>query len=122
MAVVDRGGKVAATAYRVLRSLGPADQGLLSLVECRLATGRTHQIRVHMTYLGHALVGDPLYGRKRHLPAGPPLAAARAVVERLQRQALHATTLAFDHPITAGRIEFTSNLPNDMRSIIQSLE
>ena len=122
MAVVDRGGRAAATDYRVLRPLGPADQALLSLVECRLATGRTHQIRVHMTYLGHALVGDPLYGRKRHLPAGPHLAAALAAVERLQRQALHATTLAFDHPITAGRNEFTSNLPNDMRSIIQSLE
>ena len=122
MAVLERGGKAAATDYRLLRALGPADQGLPSLVECRLATGRTHQIRVHMTHLGHALVGDPLYGRKRHLPAGPDLAAARVAVERFQRQALHATTLAFDHPVTAVRIEFTSNLPNDMRSIIQSLE
>ncbi len=122
MAVVARGGKPAATDYTVLRVLGGGGQSSVSLVECRLATGRTHQVRVHMAHKGHALVGDPLYGGRRQLPSGMRQTAAGQALASLGRQALHATTLAFDHPVTAKRIELASDLPSDMRTIITSLE
>ena len=122
MAVIERGGKQALTNYQVLRPLGPSDNPLLSLIECRLATGRTHQIRVHLTHLGHPLVGDPLYGRRRQLPAATNLARARAALADFGRQALHATTLAFDHPESEDRIELTSALPPDIQRIVRSLE
>jgi 23S rRNA pseudouridine1911/1915/1917 synthase len=119
MAVVARGGKPALTRYRTVRALGPA----ASLVDCRLATGRTHQIRVHMAHIGHALLGDPTYG-------GVPGAARRralgeeaaAAVRALGRQALHARTLGFRHPVTEQWLIFASELPQDMRSLIDSLE
>jgi len=83
-----------------------------SLVECRLETGRTHQVRVHLASIGHALLGDPLYGR-----ASP---AVRLVLQQLrfQRQALHAAVLGFVHPVTSGRLRFTSDLPPDMKELI----
>jgi 23S rRNA pseudouridine1911/1915/1917 synthase len=119
MAVVERGGKPAITTYRVIRALA---RGAVSLVECRLLTGRTHQIRVHMTHAGHPLIGDPLYGRgsRQRLAALPP--AARQAATSFPRQALHATTLSFDHPITGERLTFTSDLPSDIVALIESLE
>ena len=100
-------GKHAVTRYKVLKEL----EGC-SLVECRLETGRTHQVRVHLSSIGHALLGDPLYGR--------PNSQVREVLKRLnfQRQALHAATLGFVHPITGDQLRFSSDLPRDMQELI----
>jgi 23S rRNA pseudouridine1911/1915/1917 synthase len=118
MTVVARGGKPALTRYRVLRSFGR----LASLVECRLATGRTHQIRVHLASIGHPLLGDPTYGRATpaRLNALPP--KVRAVVAGFKRQALHAWLLGFQHPVTGEALRWESPLPPDMQALISSLE
>ena len=115
MAVLARGGRPAATRYRVLESLA---KGAVSLLECRLLTGRTHQIRVHLSHRGHPLLGDPLYGRGRRRP-DRRLAAA---VTALGRQALHAKSLGFDHPVSGKALRFDSALPTDIRGLITSLE
>jgi 23S rRNA pseudouridine1911/1915/1917 synthase len=100
-------GKHAVTHYRVVDLLDGC-----ALVECRLETGRTHQVRVHLSSIGHALVGDQLYGRAS--------SQLRPLLERLgfRRQALHAAVLGFVHPATGGRMRFTSDLPPDMRELI----
>lgn len=121
MAVVARGGRDAVTRYRVLKTFGHLEP-LVSLVECRLETGRTHQIRVHLTHLGHPVLGDPAYGgsqrtRKAKLPSG-----ARAALERLGRQALHAADLGFVHPATGEALRFTSPLPQDIKELLENLE
>ncbi len=119
MAVLKRGGRPAETGYKVLRAF---QNGRVSLVECRLKTGRTHQIRVHLAAAGHPLQGDPLYGggdarRARALPA-----PARQALAALGRQALHAKTLGFQHPVTGKSLQFTSELPDDLSTLIGSLE
>ncbi|WP_422365610.1 RluA family pseudouridine synthase [Pelagibius sp.] len=119
MAVLSRGGRPAETGYKVLRSF---QNGAVSLVECRLKTGRTHQIRVHMTEAGHGLLGDPQYGRgsgKRLAELPEP---AKAALAALGRQALHARTLGFHHPVKSETLQFESELPSDMCSLIESLE
>ena len=110
MAVLDKNssrGKHAVTHYKVLQRLDSA-----SLIECRLETGRTHQVRVHCASIGHSLLGDPLYGRTP--------AKLRSLLKDLhfERQALHAASLGFDHPVTGEWIEFSSDLPTDMRELI----
>jgi 23S rRNA pseudouridine1911/1915/1917 synthase len=96
--------------------------GSMTLVEARLQTGRTHQIRVHMAYVGHPVVGDPTYGAKRQKAELPALGPeARRLVRDLQGQALHAYYLAFDHPRTGQRMEFTSDPPADMLALIAHL-
>ena len=114
MAVVAAGGKQALTRYQTRRSWGLA----ASLVACSLATGRTHQIRVHMTAIGHPVLGDALYGRTRRRLKG----AAEEAVAALGRQALHAATLAFHHPATNMLHEYRSEPPRDMRALIQALD
>jgi 23S rRNA pseudouridine1911/1915/1917 synthase len=118
MAVVARGGKPALTAYRVLASLAG---GRFALVECRLATGRTHQIRVHLASIGHPLVGDPVYGRsaarRRALPE-----RLRAAVDGFGRQALDAFVLGFDHPADRKRLRFRKDYSNDIHSLISFLK
>ncbi|HEY7610609.1 MAG TPA: RluA family pseudouridine synthase [Alphaproteobacteria bacterium] len=118
MAVLRRGGKAAATRYRVLRKFG----ALASLVECRLETGRTHQIRVHMAHIGHPVVGDPVYGRarRRAAPDFPP--SLRKTVDGFKRQALHAAVLAFDHPASGARLRFEAPAPADFSNLLNSLE
>jgi 23S rRNA pseudouridine1911/1915/1917 synthase len=111
MAVVTSGGKEAVTHYRVLRALGLR----AALVECRLATGRTHQIRVHLTTIGHPLIGDQTYGRGRS--AGLPEDA-----RVFPRQALHANVIGFNHPVSGDYLEFSSPLPADMVALIAALE
>lgn len=111
MAIVEGArGKRAVTHYRLIESLNGA-----SLVECRLETGRTHQVRVHMSSIGHPLMGDPVYSRAR--------TGNRAVLERLnfKRQALHAAHLGFTHPITGDKLSFDSPLPADMQELFSSL-
>ncbi len=119
MAVLQRGGKPAVTRYRVLRAFKDA----AALVECRLATGRTHQIRVHMTERGHPLIGDRSYGNPRsagRLRALPP--AVQPAVAAFPRQALHAVLLGFRHPATGEQLQFTSALPKDITDLIGLLE
>jgi 23S rRNA pseudouridine1911/1915/1917 synthase len=118
MAVVARGGKFALTRYRTMR----AWQTSLALLECRLATGRTHQIRVHLASIGYPIVGDPLYLRR--VPA-----AAKAINQPLRghlldfpRQALHAASLGFKHPRTGRTISFEAPLPADMQTLLNDVE
>jgi 23S rRNA pseudouridine1911/1915/1917 synthase len=91
------------------------------MVECKLETGRTHQIRVHMKHIGHPLFGDPEYGGDRVLK-GPSFSRYRQFVENcfgiLPRQALHARTLGFEHPNTGAWMQFDSDLPDDMVAVM----
>jgi 23S rRNA pseudouridine1911/1915/1917 synthase len=118
MAILTRGGKPALTRYRVLRRLGAA----ASLVECRLATGRTHQIRVHLASIGHPVVGDPTYGRITSARSSVVGKAAQAAIRGLNRQALHAFLLGFDHPRTGEHVRWSVGLPEDINDLIDSLE
>src|SRR6266851_1855469 len=119
MAVVGEGkGKPAVTRYRVERAF----QAHAALLECRLATGRTHQIRVHLAHRGHPLIGDPVYGTRagRSVARASPIGAQIAA---FPRQALHARRLGFIHPAAGmGHLEFDSPLPADLRELAQSLE
>ncbi len=103
MAVVTKNGKDATTHFKVLERFGR-----YTLTECRLETGRTHQIRVHMAYIGHPVLGDPMYGKKKC-----PYA--------IQGQALHSQTLSLVHPVTGKNMQFTAPLPEDMAEILASL-
>jgi 23S rRNA pseudouridine1911/1915/1917 synthase len=115
-AVVWNEGRHAVTRARVVEDF----KGAASLMECWLETGRTHQIRVHMAYAGHGLVGDQTYGGKRRLPEklfGP----AAELANTFPRQALHAATLGFVHPVTGEELEFESPLPEDMAGLLEAL-
>ncbi|MBI1778814.1 MAG: RluA family pseudouridine synthase [Proteobacteria bacterium] len=113
MSVRTQGGKAALTRYRTLR---PLAGGRVSLLECRLATGRTHQIRVHLASRGHPVVGDPLYGgARRRLPGLEPLG-------RFPRQALDAYLLGFEHPTTGKKLRFERPLSNDIKELINDME
>jgi 23S rRNA pseudouridine1911/1915/1917 synthase len=116
------GGRRAVTHYE-LRERYAGENGLpvASLVECRLATGRTHQIRVHLTRIGHPIIGDPLYGAGYRSKASQLRPDARRLVARLQRQALHAYQLGFSHPVTGKRMLFESPLPPDISRLVQVL-
>ncbi len=119
MAVLTRGGRPAETRYRLRRSFA---DGAVGLLDCRLLTGRTHQIRVHLSHIGHPLIGDRVYGRQGARRLGRLPERARAAVEAVSRQALHARTLGFRHPATAEDLRFESDLPPDIKSLIYSLE
>jgi len=103
-------GRRAVTHYRTMQLLHDA-----ALVECRLETGRTHQVRVHMASIGHPLVGDPVYGRTRK--------THRTLLETLnfRRQALHAAHLGFVHPVTNAAMSFESKIPDDMQRLLMEL-
>ncbi len=118
MALVRKGGKHALTRYRVLQTFGD----VAALVECRLETGRTHQIRVHMTSISHPLVGDPVYGQGRTAKMRGLSEEQRQALMGFDRQALHAFRLGFIHPATGERLFFESDLPSDMKDLISSLE
>ncbi|PTV94322.1 ribosomal large subunit pseudouridine synthase D [Rhodobacter aestuarii] len=112
-AVLFSGGRHAVTRARVVEEFA----GVASLVDCWLETGRTHQIRVHMSHVGHGLVGDPTYGGKRKLPVRIIGEAAAQAVASFPRQALHAATLGFTHPVTGEELSFTSPLPADFEAL-----
>ena len=122
MAVDWQGGKDAVTHFSVRESFACDGTPCAGLLDLRLETGRTHQIRVHMTHLGHPLIGDPLYGqgfksKERTLPEG-----AQKAIAALGRQALHAAQLGFAHPETGEICRFESALPEDMASLHTALE
>jgi 23S rRNA pseudouridine1911/1915/1917 synthase len=118
MALVKTGGRRAVTHYAVERAFGPPEKPLAARVACRLETGRTHQIRVHLASKGAPCLGDPVYGSG--VPAEP---VRRAIAEAgLGRQALHAAVLGFRHPLTGEPLRFESPLPADMAKLQQLLE
>jgi 23S rRNA pseudouridine1911/1915/1917 synthase len=109
MAVLARGGREAVTHYKVETTFGAGPKPLAARVRCRLETGRTHQIRVHLAHKGAPILGDPVYG------AGAPAPAVRAAIEAagLDRQALHAAVLGFTHPVTGQALRFETAPPAD---------
>jgi 23S rRNA pseudouridine1911/1915/1917 synthase len=126
MAVVGEGkGRPAVTHYRVLASFGrdPAKGGpIASLLECRLETGRTHQVRVHLAHLGVPVIGDPLYAQGFKTKIGRLPEPLRGQLSDLHRQALHAARLGFVHPVTGTLLEFNSELPPDLARIVESFK
>lgn len=112
-------GKHAVTHYEVLERFG-----FLTLIKCKLETGRTHQIRVHMKYIGHTLYYDKEYGGDRML-AGPPVKKFQQFIQNcfglMSRQALHARSLALDHPLTGERLSFESPFPEDFQNLLDKL-
>lgn len=121
-------GKIAITNYRTIETFGRLDatgsQPAAGLVECRLETGRTHQIRVHMAHIGAPVLGDQTYGKHRWLKAegrGAAFERATAAAKAFPRQALHAAVLGFEHPITKQPMRFEREPPADMAGLIAAL-
>lgn len=118
----------AVTHYKAIETYGVRDKhtraAAAALVECRLETGRTHQIRVHMTHIGVPVIGDPVYGRQTGISAlgsGEGHEAAIAAARAMKRQALHAAVLGFVHPITGETLRFEAPVPDDMAHLIGAL-
>ncbi len=118
-AVLFSGGRHAVTRARVIERFGTPPS--VALVECWLETGRTHQIRVHLAHAGHGLIGDPVYGGKRKLPAKALSQEALNAVQAFGRQALHAAVLGFIHPISTEKLRFEADLPSDMSDLLAAL-
>ena len=112
-------GRHAVTRSRIIEPLG--NPPCATLIECWLETGRTHQIRVHMAHCGHSLIGDPVYGGRRKLSPKAVGEAGVAAVAGFGRQALHAATLGFEHPVTGAFMEFEAALPDDMTTLLSAL-
>jgi 23S rRNA pseudouridine1911/1915/1917 synthase len=128
MSVLRAGGKRAATRYKVIEKFGTPAQletgrAFAALIECRLETGRTHQIRVHLTHLGHPLIGDPQYGRNRMAPRAKSLSETRAFTTAgdFPRQALHAFVLGFQHPSLHKTLRFEAPWPADFAELVEAL-
>ncbi|MGB2051464.1 MAG: RluA family pseudouridine synthase [Candidatus Puniceispirillaceae bacterium] len=113
-------GRHAVTHYRTLRDLPPFG----CLIECQLETGRTHQIRVHMAHIGHGVMGDPLYGKPKRAGQMPDTLSRDALLalRSFPRQALHAASLSFAHPVSGLQIDLTSPLPSDMTALLTRIE
>jgi 23S rRNA pseudouridine1911/1915/1917 synthase len=109
-------GKHAITHYKTIRSFG-----YISMLECRLETGRTHQIRVHLSHIGHSVIGDQIYGNNARKINQYYSGDKKEILQKFTRQALHSSKLEFTHPITKKSLSFTSDLPDDMQKIIYSL-
>jgi 23S rRNA pseudouridine1911/1915/1917 synthase len=118
MAVTAR-GRSAVTHYKLLNVF--REPGEPSLVECRLETGRTHQIRVHMAHIGHPLLGDRTYGKGFSASLKRLSPPTRQAIENLGRQALHAGVLGFEHPLSGKFLRFTAPLPCDMAILLEAL-
>ena len=119
MAIVNN-GKKAITKWKIIDIYPP----FASLIECKLETGRTHQIRVHMSDLGHSIVGDDVYGKPitQKTFKNNDLKEKNKLIKSFGRQALHATKLCFKHPINEKYLEFSSNIPKDMTGLIKHLK
>ncbi len=122
MAAVVEGGKPAVTHYEVAKRL-PDDphRPAASLVKCTLETGRTHQIRVHMAHIGHPLLGDMTYGAGFAASARMLSTGGQSLLQALGRQALHAQSLSFVHPVTGEKLVFESALPDDMADLLAAI-
>ena len=118
MAVLPRGGKPALTRYRTERAWGAA----CALLRCRLMTGRTHQIRVHLAERGHPVVGDPVYLRRTPAATRSLAEPARSALLAFPRQALHAATLGFRHPVTGAPLRFAAPPPADFAGLLAQLD
>jgi 23S rRNA pseudouridine1911/1915/1917 synthase len=123
MAVLRGGGKQARTRYKVIERFGDGPRPFASLIECRLETGRTHQIRVHLTHLGHPLIGDATYGKAHRPPRAktPEQDIAFKAAAEFPRQALHAWLLGFQHPSLHKTLRFESQWPDDFKGLVTSL-
>jgi 23S rRNA pseudouridine1911/1915/1917 synthase len=123
MAVLRGQGKPARTRYRVVEKFGPDEKAFAALVECRLETGRTHQIRVHLAHIGHPLIGDSIYGRSRQPPRAktPTEVIAYQAADEFPRQALHAGVLGFFHPTRQINLRFESAWPADFSKLVKAL-
>ncbi|MDF1722189.1 MAG: RluA family pseudouridine synthase [Minwuia sp.] len=117
MTVLEHGGRHAITHYRLVEAFGEAT----SLLRCTLETGRTHQIRVHLSHIGHPVIGDPTYGRMRRKRLARMSDAAAEAIAAFPRQALHAFRLGFVHPVTGKTLSFEADLPTDMAALIQTM-
>ncbi|WP_417726067.1 RluA family pseudouridine synthase [Roseovarius sp.] len=118
-AVLFEGGRHAVTRARVIETFGaPA---VVALMECWLETGRTHQIRVHMAYAGHGLIGDPVYGGRRKLSEKSLSLNGVTAARDFPRQALHAAVLGFVHPVSGAAMRFEAPLPDDMEILLSGL-
>jgi 23S rRNA pseudouridine1911/1915/1917 synthase len=115
MTVLNFGGKIAVTHYKLLEIYAG---GLFSLCECKLETGRTHQIRVHMSHIGHSIVGDQTYGSNERKAKQIRNDKIRSKVLGFKRQALHAYKLSFIHPTKNTEMNFEISLPNDIRELV----
>jgi len=117
MTVVDYpNGKTATTHYDTIQSFG-----YISMVECRLETGRTHQIRIHMSHIGHSVVGDQTYGNNARKINQHYTDLKKETLTKFRRQALHSSRLEFEHPITGELMIFESPLPDDIQTLINAL-
>jgi len=114
-------GKRAITNYKTSNIFENSKIPTFSLVECKLETGRTHQIRVHMNYKGNSIVGDKIYKKKYKKLKNIDLEIEN-LIYNLDRQFLHAKTLGFEHPVTKKKLLFNSILPNDLNNILKKLK
>ena len=120
MAVRMTGGKAALTRYATVTRYPTAEGVWASLVECHLKTGRTHQIRVHLSHIGCPVIGDPVYGKP--VATVLPQNIVNLSFQHIQRQALHAVTLGFTHPTTKNTLTFYSDFPEDMKNLVLFLQ
>ena len=118
MTIVQTGGKSATTYYKTMEVF---KRGLCSLVECTLETGRTHQIRVHMSKSGHSIIGDNVYGNNTRKVNSVLDSSLQEQLKRMNRQALHAYKISFSHPLNGELMSFSVEPPNDMNNLIEKL-
>ena len=116
---VAREGKFASTHYELTKIL---DQKIASIVQCKLGTGRTHQIRVHMSHIGHSIVGDQVYGHNKRKISNYVSPEKQQQLESFTRQALHSTQLSFLHPLDSREMSFQVDFPKDMQDLIKVLD
>ena len=117
---INLNGKKAVTHWTLLETFS----NLVSLISCKLQTGRTHQIRVHMSSIGHSLIGDKIYGGfpKQNKTKNSIQKNVITKCKSFSRQALHSKTLTFQHPISKKQMHFDIDLPNDIRNLINSIK